>query len=680
MIPVSNASLIIGGNVNTTEVYGMDVTAKTFKIFSDTIYKNKIRAIARELICNMADAHEQVGNHRPFSIIPPTEFNLTVTFRDFGPGLSPEQVIKVFAVYFRSTKTESINQIGELGLGAKTPYCYNTRSFVMHSYQNGIKRSYACMMGENGPVPPQLISEEETTERDGLEIIIPVAQEDIQTWENEIVYCLRPFKKYAPFNYEHVNFFTEDQIQDRSDVHGQSIYALYCNIVYPLKDVPGLSWGILKEKYPSPVIRFEPGLLDFMPSREELSLDKTTIKNVIERVNTVQKEILDETAAKLAAISNLRERTRAFSKLGHNTRSAIKSDYDIKIMDSVELTESQRLSIMNGSYLHFYPASRRKTWSYNARKRLVSLAPIKDRINIHTTSLNVLVVDVESKRTKAIRQIEALNRGMTDLIVVTCNSALNALSEYMDGDELNIFYASKVMEGVTKVPRTKTESRPASPNVYSYVDGYIKHLNLTASEVANLKGYAMYQYFDDFIDIDSVDSQSKISIMNPSRSRILDLAEAAGIKKEHVYFIRMSARKAVERSELKSLFPELLKEYEKRAKFGVSHHFAYNISSFGYRIQMIRSPDSILLNYLIGLTGVKCEFNNVELFTSVCNSDQWKALDAMVYKRTDTLKDRIRNLLNIMQPNRVISSFICSYSECDQSADFIIGQYEELLK
>ena len=56
---------VVIGNAGETKTFTIAASAKAFKVLSSNIYKNKIRAVVRELVCNAVDAHVLNGNKRP---------------------------------------------------------------------------------------------------------------------------------------------------------------------------------------------------------------------------------------------------------------------------------------------------------------------------------------------------------------------------------------------------------------------------------------------------------------------------------------------------------------------------------------------------------------------------------------------------------------------------------------
>jgi len=193
---VSNAVLESEG-LNESSTFKIEASAKAFSILSDGLYKNKIGSIVRELLCNAYDAHVDAGTlDTPIEIKYPTSWTGEFSIRDFGTGLSHEDIMTLYTTYFKSTKTNSNDFIGCLGLGSKSPFAY-TDSFTVESYYEGFKKSYLCFKDDKGPSITKL-SEEPTTEHNGLKIILMVKDGDASSFRNE----LNEFLKYNTINYE----------------------------------------------------------------------------------------------------------------------------------------------------------------------------------------------------------------------------------------------------------------------------------------------------------------------------------------------------------------------------------------------------------------------------------------------------------------------------------------------
>ena len=90
-----------------TSGFKIQASAKAFEILSSNIYTNKVRAVIREYNCNAYDAHVDAGTERTWDVHLPTMLESYFSVRDYGTGLSDQQVREIFTTYFHSTKTNS---------------------------------------------------------------------------------------------------------------------------------------------------------------------------------------------------------------------------------------------------------------------------------------------------------------------------------------------------------------------------------------------------------------------------------------------------------------------------------------------------------------------------------------------------------------------------------------------
>ncbi len=137
---------------NVTPVANFRITdetqARILVSLSDKMYMHKELAALREYSCNAKDAHTIVN--RPISEIVitfPTMEDLTFKIRDFGMGLSEDEIRDIYCVFGVSTKRTSDKLIGCLGLGAKSGFAVSD-SFTVTSWNNGEKSIYQCIKGD----------------------------------------------------------------------------------------------------------------------------------------------------------------------------------------------------------------------------------------------------------------------------------------------------------------------------------------------------------------------------------------------------------------------------------------------------------------------------------------------------------------------------------------------------
>ena len=170
-------------------------SAKAFNILSSGLYANKIRAIIRELSCNAVDSHVAAGKSSvPFDVHLPNQLEPWFSIRDYGTGLSHEQVTNIYTTYFESTKTNSNEFIGALGLGSKSPFSY-TDNFTVTAVQNGKKGIYSAFINEQGVPSIALMMEEETTDPNGVEVRFAVEDRyDFDKFRSEARHVYEYFK------------------------------------------------------------------------------------------------------------------------------------------------------------------------------------------------------------------------------------------------------------------------------------------------------------------------------------------------------------------------------------------------------------------------------------------------------------------------------------------------------
>ena len=70
-------------------------------------YSNTRLAVVREISANALDANAEAGVNRPIEIKLPTAMNPTFAVRDFGGGLSQEDVFGLYSKYGKSTKQQN---------------------------------------------------------------------------------------------------------------------------------------------------------------------------------------------------------------------------------------------------------------------------------------------------------------------------------------------------------------------------------------------------------------------------------------------------------------------------------------------------------------------------------------------------------------------------------------------
>jgi len=310
---------VVLSNVGTTGEFRIRNSAKAFKILSDGLYSNKIRAIIRELSCNALDSHVGAGKAEvPFEVHLPTVLEPWFSVRDFGMGLSGDQVVNIYTTYFESTKTDSNAFIGALGLGSKSPFSY-TENFTVTAIKDGIKRIYSAFINEVGVPSIAEMGEELTDEGNGVEVKFSVTDRyDYGSFQNEARKVFMWFEHkptvIGVHGFEHRNTEYKEMnivpgVHVRSD--SNECIAVMGNIAYPLNNIPDAEkhLGELSSLLQCGlVLMFEIGELDFAASREQLSYIPLTLNSIRRKLNELNTNLAGHLAAKVNAIPSEWER------------------------------------------------------------------------------------------------------------------------------------------------------------------------------------------------------------------------------------------------------------------------------------------------------------------------------------------------------------------------------------
>ena len=122
-------------------------------------YSDPATAVLREYAVNGFDSHVEAGiASRPISVTLPTKLEPHLTIRDYGKGLTPEQIENLFCSYGASSKRDSNDYTGCLGIGCKSAFAV-TDSFTVTTFHGGKARTYNCYLDESEVGKAALLSE-----------------------------------------------------------------------------------------------------------------------------------------------------------------------------------------------------------------------------------------------------------------------------------------------------------------------------------------------------------------------------------------------------------------------------------------------------------------------------------------------------------------------------------------
>lgn len=280
--------------------FSIEASSKAFFILSDGLYSNKILAVIRELSTNAYDSHVDAGKANvPFDVHIPTALTPVFFIRDYGTSMNHENCMQLYTTYFRSTRNNSNDAVGCLGLGSKAPFAY-ADSFTVEAYLDGTKRVYNAYKNEDGSPVFSLMDESPTTEQNGIKVSIQVSSHDIHRFHHEAEKVYEFFNTKPNFLGEKItfdnptkvlagsNWYFDDDAHDNLIIMGQ--------IAYPLDFHQLMGDGDNREaKFVSNStglrIFVNIGDVDITPSRESLSYSKDTKVNIKKIINTITNEI-----------------------------------------------------------------------------------------------------------------------------------------------------------------------------------------------------------------------------------------------------------------------------------------------------------------------------------------------------------------------------------------------------
>lgn len=359
--------------------FSIKASSEIFKILRDSLYSDPILAILREYSANCSDSHI-ISNQRdrPIEIQLPSIFDPVLKIRDFGYGLSHEDMFQVFCVYGESTKKSSNEMVGFFGVGAKVGFAYSA-SFQITSIHKGIKSIYNAYLDESECGKLALLVQSETTEEQGIEISINVNQNDINTF---ITTAQNLFKFWTPypiftgniaFKETKVNYFlvrdNEWGFMNVADSYQRGSGIVMGNIFYKVEavkipDLTDLQMKILDKNL---VIFANIGDVVLQASRESVNYSPITIKFIKNKLKTIEDEIRAEADKKQAGLTSEYEARKLYFDLFNTAgqfgvlAELFKSHIEVKWDGKTITTPNFPVETFEGFVAEYYEDRQRKS-------------------------------------------------------------------------------------------------------------------------------------------------------------------------------------------------------------------------------------------------------------------------------------------------------------------------------
>lgn len=301
------------GNIQQNTV-GIDAKNVNFitSLLTEKLYSKPIQSFLREIVSNAYDSHIEANSSEPILINLSYDNNhyIVVSVRDYGTGLSPERFNLIYKNIGSSSKRESDDYIGCLGIGRFSCLAVSNRCTIV-SYYEGVKDTY-LMYKDEGTVHIDKMSSVATTEHNGIEVSVVIENsynskrdllEGIENLayfpniyvHNQGVIQLRDgFNKRKVVKAKNFNAIVYQTLDTTFDFEELSTYyeytVLYGNVVYPLKLTTILP-NVYLPKGRDLCLKFDIGELDVTPSRESLQMTNKTMLAIINKLQAYDYEL-----------------------------------------------------------------------------------------------------------------------------------------------------------------------------------------------------------------------------------------------------------------------------------------------------------------------------------------------------------------------------------------------------
>lgn len=322
----------VSTNLGSSSQFAIQASKKAFEILSGGIYTDTKRAIVREVSCNAFDAHAMVGKQdTPFEVHLPNRLEPWFSVTDFGCGMSEEEISEIYTTYFSSTKTDSNDVIGALGLGSKSPFSY-TDSFTLESAKDGIKNTFICYISENG-VPSLTKTSTVETDETGTTVKVPIKAADFVAFKVAAEETFWSFKvkptTNIPLSYKKVSHYGEHFLMIENRTWGPR-FAVQGNVAYKVDGSRANS------KLPTTVVPiYKIGQLSFATSREELQYDDMTTENLKsdEKFKLIAQELKEMVKDRVEKADSLQAAVKEYNALADLLTIDIVDEFGLEYKD-----------------------------------------------------------------------------------------------------------------------------------------------------------------------------------------------------------------------------------------------------------------------------------------------------------------------------------------------------------
>lgn len=175
---------------------GIGNVKKVLQITTKGLYSHPIRTAVQEYISNAKDSHDQAKVcTSKIEITAPTLSDLCLKIKDFGTGMSEDEVFDIYTQVGASTKDKSNDFLGAFGFGAKSWFAV-APSFSLVSIKNKERCLFNISLDDTEFAKVELLSKEKTKEANGVEVILPLNEhKEVQEVKDAVARAIRFWPK-----------------------------------------------------------------------------------------------------------------------------------------------------------------------------------------------------------------------------------------------------------------------------------------------------------------------------------------------------------------------------------------------------------------------------------------------------------------------------------------------------
>jgi hypothetical protein len=365
-------------------------------ILSDKLYSDKPMAVVREYICNAIDANKEAGSTRPIRVKAPEDLDPEFSVRDFGSGLTPDEVQNLYIKFGKSTKRNSNDGIGMFGIGCKAAFAYGD-CFNITSWVDGTCYTYTAQKTDSGQLVLIPIGSQASDEPNGVEITVSVRQSDIYRFREKI----SQFCRFSECEIEAVGFSIQPVVKRYesknfyicSGLSGNSVFM--GGVIYPL-DIRQVT--NFNKSLNGIVLKLNIGDVSVSADREKIEYNDDTIRVLRAALESLCREIQEECQEKVDKCETFQEAYDIVLSIRQSFGFLKLDDFTFKNR-SINALQKLDLSTENllfyerrnkkmvqrcGADYHFYPISLSKgsfVWVRNKPEKKVFANRIADNWN-----------------------------------------------------------------------------------------------------------------------------------------------------------------------------------------------------------------------------------------------------------------------------------------------------------